>query len=273
MPVLASFIVPHPPLIVAEVGRGGEKKVEKTIESYRKIADEIAELKPETIIITSPHATMYADYFHISPGESGCGSFAAFHAPEVAFKEEYDTALVKELTKFANDCDFPAGIAGERNPALDHGTMVPLYFIRKVYPKCRIVRIGLSRLSLAEHYRLGRLIAQAVENTGRRVVFVASGDLSHKLQRYGPYGFAPEGPEYDKRIMDVCGRAAFDEMLGFDEDFLDAAAECGHRSFVIMAGALDGVPVKPTVYSHEDVTGVGYGICSFYPQTKSTEKP
>jgi AmmeMemoRadiSam system protein A len=33
-----------------------------------------------------------------------------------------------------------------------------------------------------------------------------------------------------------------------------------------MAGALDGKAVEATQYSHEDVTGVGYGICSFYPQ-------
>ena len=32
-----------------------------------------------------------------------------------------------------------------------------------------------------------------------------------------------------------------------------------------MAGALDGLSVKAEVYSHEDVTGVGYGICAFHP--------
>ena len=82
---------------------------------------------------------------------------------------------------------------------------------------------------------------------------------------YSAYGFAKEGPEYDARIMDVAGRAAFGEMLEFDETFCDKAAECGHRSFVIMAGALDGLAVEAKVYSHEDVTGVGYGICSFHP--------
>ena len=97
-------------------------------------------------------------------------------------------------------------------------------------------------------------------------MFVASGDLSHKLRTYGPYGFAEEGPEYDKRIMDVCGHARFKELFDFDENFCDKAAECGHRSFVIMAGTLDGTAVEATQYSHEDVTGVGYGICSFIPK-------
>ena len=47
--------------------------------------------------------------------------------------------------------------------------------------------------------------------------------------------------------------------------FCEKAAECGHRSFVIMAGAFDGVSVTARELSHEDVTGVGYGICIFYP--------
>ena len=130
---------------------------------------------------------------------------------------------------------------------------------------CKIVRIGHSRLPLTEHYKLGQMIREAVEILGRRAVFVASGDLSHKLQDYGPYGFAAEGPQYDERIMDVCSRAAFGELFDFEESFCEKAAECGHRSFVIMAGAFDGLAVKATQLSHEDVTGVGYGICTFYP--------
>ena len=104
-----------------------------------------------------------------------------------------------------------------------------------------------------------------MEETGRKAVWVASGDLSHKLQTYGPYGFAAEGPEYDERIMDVCGRAAIGELFDFSESFCNRAAECGHRSFVMMAGAFDGVSVEAQKLSHEDVTGVGYGICIFRP--------
>ncbi|MBQ1787754.1 MAG: AmmeMemoRadiSam system protein A, partial [Erysipelotrichaceae bacterium] len=161
---------------------------------------------------------------------------------------------------------------GERDPKLDHGTMVPLYFIRQKYRDGKIIRIGLSGLPLSDHYRLGMYIARAVDKLGRRAVFIASGDLSHKLQDYGPYGFAKEGPEYDARIMDVCSRAAFGELFDFDEVFCEKAAECGHRSFVMMAGAFDSLSVRAEALSHEDVTGVGYGICTFYPQGKDEER-
>ena len=266
MSVLAAFMVPHPPMIVPAVGMGSEEQVRETSRAYEGVAEEIAALKPDTIIITSPHTVMYADYFHISPGNGAKGSFRQFRAPEVKFSEEYDTDLVKRICVLADREGFPAGTLGERDAELDHGTMVPLWFIRNVYKGGKIVRIGLSGLPLTDHYRLGKIIAQAVEDTERRVVLIASGDLSHKLQHYGPYGFAPEGPEYDSRIMDVCGRAAFGELFEFDENFCEKAAECGHRSFVIMAGVFDGLQVLAKPLSHQDVTGVGYGICAFYPQ-------
>ena len=70
MAILATFMVPHPPMIVPEVGKGSERQVEETTRAYERVADEIAALAPETIIITSPHSVMYADYFHISPGSA-----------------------------------------------------------------------------------------------------------------------------------------------------------------------------------------------------------
>ena len=272
MAILAAFMVPHPPLIIPAIGKGSENQVRKTIESYKCIADEISKLKPDTIIISSPHSVMYYDYFHISPGESASGSFARFGAPEVNFHELYDKEFVIELEKRATEQKLKAGTKGERNSELDHGTLVPLFFIREKYNKGKIVRIGLSGLSFEEHYKFGQLIAQTAEKLNRRIVYVASGDLSHKLQEYGPYGFAKEGPVYDEKLMDVCSKGNLKELLDFDEDFCDKAAECGHRSFVIMAGVLDGLEIKAKMYSHEDVTGVGYGICSFYPSSAPVNK-
>ena len=272
MPVCAAFMVPHPPMIVPAIGKGSENQIRETIDAYERVAEEIAELRPETIIITSPHSIMYADYFHISPKKKAEGSFDRFNASQVKFSEEYDSELVDKICELSDREDFPAGTLGERDPRLDHGTMVPLWFIRKHYKEGKIVRIGLSGLPLIDHYRLGMIISEAVEELDRKVVIVASGDLSHKLQTYGPYGFAKEGPLYDERIMDVCSRAAFGELFDFDEDFCDKAAECGHRSFVIMAGAFDGKKVRSEKLSHQDVTGVGYGICTFYPEGNDEDR-
>ncbi len=125
MSILAAFMVPHPPMIIPQVGQGSEEQVRETARAYEQVAEEVAALKPDTIIITSPHSVMYADYFHISPGRGAKGSFAGFRAPGISFNEEYDAELVKEICRLADKEDFPAGTMGERDKELDHGTMVP----------------------------------------------------------------------------------------------------------------------------------------------------
>lgn len=251
MSILAGFMLPHPPLIVPEIGKGQEQTIQTTVDAYHKAAQEIAGLKPETIVLLSPHQILYTDYFHISPGENAAGDFGKFRAKQVSMKVTYDTEFVKNLEELAGFRDLHAGTLGEREKKLDHGTMVPLYFVNQYDTDYRLVRIGLSGFSLADHYRLGRCIRETAEKLDRKVVVIASGDLSHRLKEDGPYGYRKEGPEYDARIMDVMERAAFGELLQFDEGFCDKAAECGHRSFTIMAGAFDRTAVDAKRLSYE----------------------
>ncbi|MBQ7581947.1 MAG: AmmeMemoRadiSam system protein A, partial [Lachnospiraceae bacterium] len=199
MSVIGAIMVPHPPIILPEVGKGEEKKIRETSQAYEKAAELAARLKPDTIVLASPHSIMYADYFHVSPGRRAQGDMRRFGAPQVRIGAEYDTEYVSALEKLAKREGFPAGTMGERSPELDHGTLIPLYYINKYYTDYRLVRIGLSGLSLKDHYRLGMLTAAAAEQLGRRVLFVGSGDLSHKLLAEGPYGLVPEGPVYDER--------------------------------------------------------------------------
>src|SRR5574344_3037 len=263
MPVISSFIMPHPPIIIPEIGRGEEKMIQNTINACNEVAARIAELKPDTIVLTSPHSVMYTDYFHISPGEHAKGDFGQFGRSDVKINATYDDDFVQLLCSKSKEAELPAGTLGERNAALDHGTMIPLYFINKKYSDYRLVRIGLSGLSPAAHYRLGRLISETSDKLNRRVVFIASGDLSHKLTEDGPYGFAEEGPLFDKQVTKAMEEGDFLQFLTFNQDFCESAAECGLRSFMIMSGAFDWKSVRTELRSYEGPFGVGYGVASF----------
>ena len=42
MSIIKSYMVPHPPLIIPEVGKGEEEQIKKTTNSYEIVAKEIA---------------------------------------------------------------------------------------------------------------------------------------------------------------------------------------------------------------------------------------
>ena len=265
MSILGAVAVPHPPIILPEIGRGEEQKISATIAAYQEIARRIVELNPETIIITSPHSILYADYFHISPGEAATGNMAQFRAAEVSLTINYDVDFARKLTTDAQAEKFPAGTIGERNPALDHGTMIPLRFLEQAgldFDKVKFLRIGLSGLTAEVHYKFGQLIERVAEELGRKIFFVASGDLSHKLA-VSHYGTVPEGAQFDSEVMENLGGADFLKLLTMNNVMCNRAAECGLRSFWIMAGALDKKAVRAERLSYEGTFGVGYGIVYF----------
>ncbi len=265
MPVNLALIVPHPPLIVPEIGRGEEKKIKSTVEAYNKAAKAAAAANPDTIVVISPHSVMYGDYIHISPGEEAEGDFGRFGAPRVSIRKKYDSEFAETLGGIAERAGISAGMLGQRDKSLDHGALVPLYFLEKYIRDYKLVKVSISGLTPVEHYRFGQCIAETAQRLGRNTVLVASGDLSHKLTFDGPYGFAKEGPEFDRQITEAMKAADFYKFLDFSEEFSEAAAECGLRSFIEMAGALDGKAVRTEFLSYEGPFGVGYAVCGYTP--------
>ena len=263
MAIVAAFAVPHPPLIIPGVGGNQRGQISGTVRAYEEVARRIAALEPDTVVISSPHAAMYLDYLHISPGACARGDFSRFGAPDVRYEVTYDQDFVRGLCRAAEAAGLPAGTRGERDPGLDHGTMVPLHFIQKECRDIKVVRMGLSGLSPLAHYRMGELVAGVADELGRRTVYVASGDLSHKLKETGPYGYAKEGPKFDGLACDAFSTGDFLKLLEAEPGFCERAAECGLRSFQIMAGALDRTPVDSELLSYEGPFGVGYGVAAF----------
>lgn len=263
MSMLGAIITPHPPVLLPEVGGGREREIAATDRAMRTAAETVAAWQPDVIIVSSPHTILYRDYFHIAPGDGAVGDMSRFGAPEVRIQASYDTLLREEIIRRAEAEGLHAGTLGQRDSELDHGVLIPLYYLRKAGVRCPIVRMGLSGFSPLDHYRLGKCVQDAVNALGRRAVFLASGDLSHKLKADGPYGYAPEGPQFDDAVTHTMASGDFLEFLTIDPALCERAAECGLRSFQMMAGALDGLAVEPQLLSHEGTFGVGYAIALF----------
>ena len=286
MAIVAAIAVPHPPLIVPAVGRGDQRRIQDTIDAYERAVDELLARSPDCLVVTSPHAPMFRDAFHVTTDGEIYGDMRRFRAPQERIAAACDVELAREIVRRANDAGIFAVDSDRYRDDMDHGTYVPLYFVREAYRAereeaigadahvggapgdlpCPIVRIGLSGLSPNMHRALGRVIAEAAEALGRNVGFIASGDLSHKLLAEGPYGFAPEGPVFDERIGEIFQSGDLEGLFEFDEAFCNAAAECGLRSFQIMAGALDGLDCDIAMLSNEGPFGVGYGVATCMPR-------
>lgn len=272
MSVIAAYAMPHPPLAIAGVGRGQEQQIASTLAALQEVGHRVAALDPDVVVIASPHATAYHDYVHLSPGQQASGDFANFGDPDDEITVAYDSSLVQAIALEAALAGIPAGTEGARSPDLDHGTMVPLAFLQAAGIRCPIVRMGLAGFSGLEHYRLGQCLNRACERLGRRAVFIASGDLSHKLAANGPYGFDPAGPRFDRQVYDALSTADFGALLSLDPSTVREAAQCGLNPLLIMVGTLDGRSVDAELLSYEGPFGVGYAVAAFTPGSYSPQR-
>lgn len=263
MSIQAAYVVPHPPLIVPSVGRGEEREIADTVAAYEEVARRVLGHAPDVLVVVSPHAPLYRDHFYISSAPISVGSLARFGAPQEKMQVRNDVDFQRLLAEHIESKGIYTVRSGESMGNLDHASFIPLYFLRDFLPNTKLVRIGLSGLSDDAHKMVGEQIASVAKCLNRKVVVMASGDLSHKLAADGPYGFSAAGPAFDEKVTDILGRGALDELFALDDRLCEDAAECGLRSFKIMAGALGSVEFTSDLLSYEGPFGVGYGVAAF----------
>jgi aromatic ring-opening dioxygenase LigB subunit len=266
MALIGCFVTPHPPIIVPEVGGSQLLEAEPTVKAMGTVRERTAALAPDTIVLLSPHAPTALLEMGVSLASSYEGSLAFFRAPQVRIECPGDRALGEAIMAQAARRGVPAVVSAspEEVVDLDHGAMVPLVFLMGGLPEpCRLVLLAFSQLSLAEHARFGEAVGWALLEASQRVLYVASGDLSHRLIPGAPVGFDPRGGQFDRAIVEFFAAGDWARLMSIHPGMAAAAGECGYRSLAVLSGVVAaaeaaGAKTQNRLLSYEGPFGVGY---------------
>ncbi len=259
----SGVVCPHPPILLPPVGRGREIDADATRIGLESVADRVRKRKPATILCVTPHGPAYRDAVCIGSVERLEGDMAAFGAPGVRFSLPVDRELAECLTDHLERAGIPVVDGKEGRIPLDHGCMVPLYFIRAAWTDFQIVRISTGFLSVDSHLRAGAAMRAAVGEMDDKPLLLASADLSHVLRDDGPYGFHPDGPVFDREIEQILRSGQLGMLTKLNTRMVENAAQCGLRPLAVLGGYL-GCDAEGTrqadveIFSHEGPYGVGY---------------
>ena len=192
--ILGRYLMPHPPIVIPEIGQGEEEKVKDTVNSMKKIAKNIKHLKPKTIIIITPHGPLFRDAIAISNMDFIEGDFSKFGNSDVKLKKDINKKLTNTIIEGVLDKGISVAPIDKESrnkynidTKLDHGALVPLYYVDKEYCDYNIVHITYGILSKSELYNVGITIKDSVTQLDESAVIIASGDLSHALKSSGHY--------------------------------------------------------------------------------------
>jgi len=249
-------IAPHPPIMVPEVGGEMVSEVRGSVEAMEELTHRISESGAETVVIISPHAPLEARAFVAYGGPTLRGDFAQFRAPQATIDVPLDGGLLAAIVRAAADDGLP--VVPLEDYELDHGTAVPLYFLRRFGWDGPVVALGYSFLPDEDHIRFGACVRRAADAEGRAVAFVASGDLSHRLKPGAPAGYNPDAHLFDEQVVAAISSSDPPGIARVDQGLRRLAGECGYRSMLVALGTLAGAAMNCEVLHYEAPFGVGY---------------
>jgi AmmeMemoRadiSam system protein A/AmmeMemoRadiSam system protein B len=271
--VVFAGIAPHPPIMVPEVGREAIAEVRSSIDAMADLTERVIRSGAETVVLISPHAPLERDAFVAYDGPELYADFANFRAPGASVHAQLDDELLKEITRIAAEQKLDT--IRIRGIDLDHGTAVPLYFLQRYGWQGSVVALGYSFLPNEDHVKFGQCIRQAIERVGRRVAFIASGDLSHRLKLEAPAGYNPQAHLFDAEVVDAIRGCATKRIVDLDPELRRMAGECGYRSMLVAIGVMQELEHACEVINYEAPFGVGYLVAQLLaaPQSMRSVPP
>lgn len=256
-------LMPHAPILVPGVGGDNLSQVESTASAMRTVARHALAVRPETVVVISPHSPRKSGSFGIWRLPRIRGTMSEFGSPEERVDLPFDRA-------FADRLELEAGLRGLRTwrisrMDLDHGALVPLCYLAAAGWEGPTVIVGLDYPDEGGLDELGQSIAATALGLKRRTAVIASGDMSHRLIPAAPAGYDPDGRRFDEEFVGMLRRGAFGELARINPILQERAAEDVVDSTRVALAALEHPAAgHHEVLSYEGPFGVGYCAAILY---------
>ncbi len=255
MAIVFSAITPHSPILIPQIGKDNLVQLKQTTKAFEKLREGLKKSEAETILIISPHGIIQDNAFSMNLSPEFSCNFEDFGDFATRNNWTGNIGLIHKL-KEALETKVPLQLVND--PQLDYGTAVPLHLLTKNRLDIKIIPLYYSGLGRQAHFKFGQLMKKELLKRREPIAIIASGDLSHRLDKVAPGGYTPRAKKFDAKISKYLLNKKTDRILDIDHDLIMEAGECGLKSILILLGMLDGINYNPHLLSYEHPFGVGY---------------
>ncbi|MBN2854450.1 MEMO1 family protein [Patescibacteria group bacterium] len=263
MPLKSAYLLPHSPLLVPEIAKANHSFFDKTIKAYQAAAIKMKNQEVEILIILSPHSSLDKKTFQLNVApemEVDLKEFG-FIPPKTLFTGA--AVLADRINESLKD-EFPLRLSSEN--LMDYGSAIPAYLLRQENFNPRILTISLAdelekELQLKFSQALGKIITESEKN----IAIIASGDLSHRLQKKSPGGYSSKAAKFDNKIIELISdqETALEEILKLDNKITEITGECASVPLTGLLGVLSSINFETEILAYQTEFGVGYLSAEF----------
>lgn len=255
-------LLPHAPVLVPAVGRERISEAAATAGALREAARRLVASEPQTLAVVSPHSPRMPGAFGIWSSGRLRGTLGSFGAASAEVDLPADERLASAIAHAAATRGLETWKIVE--PVLDHGAVVPLWFLVEAGWDGPTVVLSLAEPGDPGPVRFGGAIAEAASACGVRVALLASGDMSHRLTPFAPAGYEPRAADFDRWLIETIRGGDYGALDRVDPVLESLAGEDALDSVLLAAGATGFDATGHEVLSYEGPFGVGYGVAILY---------
>jgi len=239
------------------------------IDGLAKIGDRLRALEVDTVVIADTHWLVNAGY-HINANTDCSGVYTSTEFPHFIRNLEYSyvgdatlgNAIADEATRRGT---FTRCHTDVPSLGLQYGTLVPLRFMN-IDSTIKIVSIAawIYDAALDESRVMGEAVRSAIEAADKKVAFLASGSLSHRIapnQVVDDYLFRNSSPfneKTDLMVLDMWKQGEIQEFLQMLPQYADDCSGEGHMHDTAMLFGLLG---------WNDYSGAGEVLTDYFPSS------
>ena len=270
---IGAAFMPHPPIMLPEIGGDSCLRIKNTIEAAGKVGQLLA--SADTVIYMGPHGPAFKDAVTMFDVEQLTGNMARFGVPGLVMQMKIDKILLNRIATVSGQEKIRVALLNDQSfqkftiqPAIDHAGLVPLYFLSKAGFSGKVVYMNMGYLPYREMYDLGQMIGRLFNDSGNnadicKVAIIVSGDLSHRLKPGAPAGYDPQGAVFDGQVVEALRHNDVELLNSLEPELIEAAGECGLRPAFFLMGVLSQVQVERKVLTYEGPFGVGYAVAGW----------
>ncbi len=272
-PLAAAFLTVHTPryctLEAAYEGKLASEVFRPVRDGLVAQGEVVAQARLDVTVINSCHLiTTFPTVVDGTPRHQGV--LTAQEAPEIIHGVPYDYPgdydLAARLIAHGKAAGQQCVLANDVHYPLDYGTLMPMVCYLDRAQRTPIVPVSVClSADLNEAYEWGRLVARVAAESGKRVGFVASGSVSHKLVR-GPERMPlPADQELDHRFARLLADGELEKLWAWLPEFTRTTqAEMGGRHLAMLLGVVmeSGSRFVPSVHAYGPSSGSGNYVIS-----------
>jgi AmmeMemoRadiSam system protein A/AmmeMemoRadiSam system protein B len=269
-PMVCAMLMPHAPILVPSISGSHGREAAASCRAMREAAGTMMSFQPESLVLVSPHSPRRSGAFGLWSEDLVRGSFESFGAPQTKVELPIDRRLVSAIATEAHARNVETWVI--RHQLLDHGALVPLWFLAEAGWTGPTVVVSLNYPDEGGLTSLGEAIAAAAKALHRRAGFIASGDMSHRLTASAPCGFHPQAHRFDEAFISLIRAGDYLSLQKIDPELRELAAEDAVDSTVVAAAAVEWNSAGHKVLNYQGPFGVGYGVAILFATDPESTK-